>query len=79
MYGSNHFEFSLKQSSMHILYVKIVPSVILSQTKKIVWGDICLFRFLLDLAAHLPQDCELMVSDESIGPQNRVNDHHKPS
>ena len=41
MYGSNHFGFSLKQSSIHnILYVKIVPSVILSQTKKLTRGDI---------------------------------------
>ena len=28
MYGSNHFGFSLKQSSMHVLYAKIVSSAI---------------------------------------------------
>ena len=40
MYDSNHFGFSLKQSSMHILYVKIVPSVILSQIKKLARAGI---------------------------------------
>ena len=61
MYGSNHFGFSLKQSSMHILYVKIVPSVILSQIKKLGRGDIFLFRFLLDPVVHLPQDCDMTL------------------
>ena len=59
MYGSNHFGFSLKQSSMYILYGKIVPSGILSQTQKLYRVYIIFGRFLLDLEIHLPQDCDV--------------------